>query len=203
LLALGAVAALAVACLVGMVVQGVVMDEGGVVTATAVPVDTATDVPEPTAIPSSTDTATPEPTKTPEPTATDTPVPTPTADLGAYSDELEDVLTGLADGMGRVGELAYEADFYDQGWHDDMMAAIGDVQASYERLEAMEPPPAMAEVHGTIVWAARDCYDAMPYLARGVEDLDADQVQRATQLMQSCNAKMEIANEQIDSLTNP
>ena len=151
---------------------------------------------KPTDTPLPIDTGTPGPTYTPRPTR----IPRPTAtraseDIDVYRTGVMRCLELMSGGMGNIGTLFAEPRLTDDDWIVSIATAIAMVNAGYEALEGLVVPTGMQDTHGLVLWATKDCYDAMPYLVSGLDNLDADDLDTATLLMTSCTEKMGAATD--------
>lgn len=153
---------------------------------------------EPTDTPMPTSTNTPRPTYTPRPTRTPRPTATPVpADTGAeaYLDNAALCLEMMSDGMSDIGTLFATPMLTDDDWIVGVAMAVTMINVGYESLEELDVPAEMQETHNLILWSTRDCYDAMPYLVSGLDNLDADDLDMAISLMTSCAEKMGAATD--------
>ena len=141
--------------------------------------------PQPTGTPQPTDTRPPtntavSPTDTPA-VPTDTPRPTPTEATGGpslevqlYALEMADTGMTIADALGELGELTQDPQFGDDNWVAELVIQMVAIQVAHTQLTEISVPAEMADLHELILDATGDCYDAMDYLASGIDDLDAD-----------------------------
>jgi hypothetical protein len=137
-----------------------------------------------------------EPTNTPRPT--DTPRPTPTQvseDGDVYLTSATGCLELMSGGMGDISTLLSAPRLTDEDWIMDVATAVTMVNVGYEGLEELGVPAEMQDTHDLILWATKDCYDAMPYLVSGLDNLDAADLDAATLLMTSCTEKMSAATD--------
>lgn len=127
---------------------------------------------------------------TPEPAAMQTP-----EDGGAYLTSATGYLELMSSGMADIGILLSAPRFTDEDWVIDVATAAIMFNIGYEGLEELGVPTEMRDTHDLILWATKDCYDAMPYLVSSLDSLDASDLDAATLLLTSCTEKMGAATD--------
>jgi len=158
-----------------------------------------TDTSSPTSTPSPTSSPTPSDTPTPRPTRTAIPTDDSSAAFEEYIDDVVHELLQIADGLGRIGELLQAPDLNDQDWITDLASAVVTIRFAYEALEDMDVAPEFQDFHDVVLDATVDCYDAMDYLVSGIDNRDADDLERANELIESCTRKVSEATEMLES----
>ena len=158
-----------------------------------------TDTSSPTNTPSPTSTPTPTDTPTPKPTRTAIPTDEPSAAFEEYTDDVVDEVLHIADGLSRIGELLQAPDLNDQGWITDLASAVVTIRFAYEALEEMDVALEFQDFHDIVLDATVDCYDAMDYLVSGIDNRDADDLDRASELIENCSQKVGEVTEMIKS----
>lgn len=155
--------------------------------------DTAISVPEPPPSPQVQQAPTSPPviqiplTATPEPALIQEPALT--VDVKVYGVELVDKVTRLNDALDNLEALLKDAQVNDNGWLGNLAIQTTVIQAIHREIEGMNPPPQMAHVHGLFLDSTKDCYDSMGYLTEGIDQGDLDAVDKASDLLASCNDK--------------
>jgi len=152
-------------------------------------------------------TATPVPTEASEsePTLAPTLAPTskpplksePTADFDAYIEEAVGYMLYMQSGMQSAGELFQDPQLYSDSWRLDVATALAFIRAGYEMLEEMDVEPSFSDFHGQVLYATVDCYTATDYVASGIDNVDKDDLDHATELMESCGKKMRDMSERM------
>jgi hypothetical protein len=171
-------------------------------TNTPTPVPTATPEPTPTPAP----TATPQPTATPTPVPpTPTPVPpTPepalTAEEEAYIEAVVTQAEVMAESLTRLGELMQAPQFFDENWIMNVAVELVLIQMVYDEATELEVPPKFAEVHDLYL-QGMSLFNDMTYdLIYGIDNLDIDRINAATQKMVEGTQYIVQASEKLDEL---
>lgn len=146
---------------------------------------------------------TPEPTTTPRPTRTPLP-PTPTPDPAdvaaqAYVADVRTQITAISRALQELGELSQSPQFGDQDWIMQMALQTVLIEEGHRQLTELTPPGDAGELHASVLDATSDCAGAMDPLRRGIDALDTALIGQATELMQSCGAKIQLAVPQMEA----
>lgn len=113
--------------------------------------------------------------------------------LVVYSLATVEHIQTIGKALTTLSPLLLDPQFGDREWILRVAAQMAAIQVSYQRLSEIDPPPQLAHVHRAIVNAAGDCSASMDHLADGIDHLRAEDIQEATRLLQSCNAKIQQA----------
>jgi hypothetical protein len=151
------------------------------------PTPTNTQVVPPTGTP--TPTSTPKPTFTPKPS--DTPTPTVSPEVQLYILEVVTKIQTMGEAMEILGALMLDPHLDNDDWVLNVATQMAVVQLAHEELTKMDVPPEMAETHALILDATGDCNEAMDYLVSGVDNLDAGDLAKASELITLCEQKMQ------------
>jgi len=162
----------------------------------------------PTPKPSPTPKATPTPKPSPTPKATLTPKPEPslttaiaatpilppvTAAECQYVESLTPLVTDLAEALGKLADLAINADFFSAKWQIEIAFQMAAIKEINTKSHALEPPPSLAAVHNTWLDATSLLDQAVDLAAEGIDTFDADKIAQATNLLNAGKTKMEEA----------
>ena len=139
-------------------------------------------------------TATPVPVEASESEPTK---PEPTADFATYIEEAVGYMLYMQSGMQSAGELFQDPQLYSDSWRLDVATALAFIRAGYEMLEEMSVEPGVSEFHRQVLYATVDCYRATDYVASGIDNTDVDDLNHATELMNSCGKKMRDMSERM------
>lgn len=144
----------------------------------------------------------PEPAPKPEPAVT--PAKTPiTAQEAAYALKVADINETAGDALLNLSRLLSDDPVgVLSGGEVTVEAAVyaGIIQGSYTEAAGLTPPASMKPIHAKWLGAMKDYYDAMDHLAKGVDNMDADEMQVATDLMSSAGQKMNEATALLTEL---
>jgi outer membrane biosynthesis protein TonB len=187
-------------------------------TNTPTPVPTATPEPTPTPAP----TATPQPTATPTPVPptptpvpptptpvpptptpvppTPTPEPALTAEEEAYIEAVVAQAEVMAESLTSLGELMQDPQFFDENWIMNVAVELVLIQMVYDEATELEVPPKFAEVHDLYL-QGMSLFNDMTYdLIYGIDNLDIDRINAATQKMVEGTQYIVRASEKLDEL---
>lgn len=139
------------------------------------------------------------PTETPSPTSTPPPTSETSAAFVEYADAVLYELLSMSDGLTRVSELIQNPAPDDQGWITETAFAIVTIRQAYGKLEGMEVDPEFQDLHDIVLNSTVDCYTATDYLVSGIDNQDADDIERAVTLVESCGNKMDEATDILGS----
>lgn len=181
-------------------------------TATAAPTDTLalTDTPAPTNTAEPTET--PEPTNTPAstdtPVLTDTPEPTTTptaksdAQLQSYLSEITDISNEYGQAMNEISRLVGEPQIGQDEWTLDVAIQLGTIRRLHEEAQQLDPPDDLQHVHDKMLSALEDADQSTYHIADGIDNMDPAEIEEASRLIQSSNAKIEEATEMLNEYAN-
>lgn len=147
----------------------------------------------------STATAVVDPAENARPTETSGPADERSSAFVEYADAVVYELLYMSDGMTRTSELLRQPDLDDQGWIAELASAIVTIRRAYKALEEMDVAPEFQDLHDVVLDSTVDCYDAMDHLVSGIDNGDAEELERANELIVSCSRKMGEASELLKS----
>ena len=157
---------------------------------------TATDTPIPTTTPTATNT--PTATELPRPSNTPSPTTGPSRAVELYAAEIFESGMTLSEALANISFLASDPQFFDEEWRFDVALQIAIIQLVHEDVKQMDVPPEMVDIHRKIVDGTQDCSKSMDYLASGLDNFNVSDVEKATELMDSCADKIVEATEMIE-----
>ncbi len=158
-------------------------------TATTQPTTAPTPAPPPstpTTVPPTPTAAPPTPTAVP-PTATPTPdLPRPTAEERAYLIENAGLARDFSTGLGEIGDKFADfspSDVEDDVWKEEFADSLELLQTTRDGMLALEPPPSLQAVQDNWAEAAVRLGNAADLLKPRIEDLDAEIIGEAGDLI--------------------
>jgi len=123
-----------------------------------------------------------------------------TANASVYATKVSTALKNLATGLGGLGISMTTPQPGDQEWVVQVALYTVMVEQGHADLEAITPIPADAkDLHAAILRATRDCDASMKLLRRGMDGQNLAQIQGATDLMNSCTAKLDDAKPLLET----
>lgn len=162
--------------------------------ATSAPAPTTEAKASPTAKPTLAPTSTPQPTVVP----TATTKPEPPLAVRSYAQEVLPRLNRLAQALSEIGTLMQDPQINKNAWTSQVFAQMNAIKLSHKEISAMEAIPAeMQDIHATLVSATTDLDQSMDHLATGIDNLNAAEIEAATTLMLSGNAKISKAHQML------
>lgn len=160
--------------------------------------------------------AAPAPTATLVPTDAPTPTPEPTPtpqdlislpsrlDIQAYFSDSLTQIENLSTGLSGSSKALGTPDLYSIEWKQNIAFYIALIRNAHESLSNMAVPPEMQEVHDELLAATEDCYKATLYLASGIDNQNAGNINKAIDylgksagLQNSCNGKLVAGTEHL------
>lgn len=122
------------------------------------------------------------------PTAAPAPTATPDTSVAEYGRTMVEHSTSINQALTRIAELSQAPRFSDQAWKVDMAMQFAILRKENAALQQITPPTSMQDVHAEVLAATAD-FDAMTYrYAKGLDTLDASEINAATKLMTSGSA---------------
>ncbi|MDQ4078080.1 MAG: hypothetical protein M3220_17755 [Chloroflexota bacterium] len=125
----------------------------------------------------------------PATTSTPTPQVEESAALRTYIQSVLPKTEAMGQSLQAIGELFQNARLSDNAWRVDVAAQVTRIRQVHQELQAMTPPPEAESVHQQMLDATQDRNDATDYLVRGLDTLNADDLNEAARLMQQCSEK--------------
>lgn len=165
----------------------------------------ASDTPYPTPVIESTvepeDTLTPE--ETLEPTTEVIPTSATQLTVKAYGTTVATPLKAFSKALTDLGGLMKQVSsepglLLDDTWRASVRSKAAIVKAKHAEIAALNPPDELADMHGTLIDGTGDCSEAMDHLTTGIDTLDADEVSKAVDLINSCSDKVDQAQAKLD-----
>jgi len=156
------------------------------------PAPTDTPIPPP---PPPTDTPIPQPTDTPIPPEAEPQPPQVDPELEQYREDMLANFDLLSTALINLSALSTNPQIGDPDWTTDTALQLVAIQMVYENVIAMPAPAEMTEFHGALTEALMDCYLMTDYYTSGVDNMNIDDINTATELMTSCGQKLETASE--------
>ena len=151
------------------------------------------------------------PTSTPKPKPpTNTPIPpTPTpgfsAEEQAYALTVAEITADYADSFNKVSALTIEAGenawlILNDEWKLEMAVGLAIWQICGDRIRALKAPSRLQGIHQNLVEATKHIDRAGTLLAQGIDEIDADKINGATEEMLLGNAYINQATVEINAL---
>ncbi len=123
-----------------------------------------------------------------------------TADERAYIQEIVDQTDTMSESFERFTELVGSPQIGTDEWTFDVAAQLVTWRATYEEAQAMEVPPAFAEIH-TVYLEGLGYYDAASYdIATGLDTFDVSLLNQAAVSLQHGNERIQEAKRLLDVL---
>ncbi len=145
----------------------------------------------------------------PAPTPTPEPAPAPeakalTADERAYATEVGTMSLTLAEAVLGLSEvLQNDSAGVMLGGDSQIEAAVyaGVIQSVYQQAKDLKPPASMQGIHDKWLASLKDYSDSMDHLAKGIDNVDTAEIDKAAVLMTSGGAKTVEATELLQEFT--
>ncbi len=168
--------------------------------------------PTPTATAIPTDTAVP-PTEEPRPTPTEAPTEDPTAEasrkaVDGYVDWASEQFTGIGEAAGTLGERFGELGedptvLLDKDWRLQTGVMLGVLKVYAQELQQREDvPPEAADIHARITGVAAKLDRAATLYAQGLDNVDANTLGQAVQLIGEVGTEMDSIRPEFLALKN-
>jgi len=130
---------------------------------------------------------------------TSTPTKTPSfAEL--YATEMGGYVVDMGAALGELGSLLQTPDLTNNEWRLDVAVKIAVIKLSHQGLQNMDVPARLVSFHSQVLDASSDCNESMLNLTQGLDNLDSNALDRATNLMFSCGNKMNGLARQVESV---
>ncbi|WJI10449.1 hypothetical protein FGU46_10295 [Methanobacterium sp. CWC-01] len=141
-------------------------------------------------------------TTTTTPTTTTT-TPTDSAEM-SESEYLDKAQLWSKDIKDTLDDITYTAENYATLSDSTIISMLESDQATVKKvireMESITPPSKFASVHATTLSAYRDIDQALTYEIRGVENVNADDIEQATSYIQSATSKITQATNEIENM---
>lgn len=161
---------------------------------TPVPTSFPTKTPKPTAIP----TVTLKPTPVP-PTDMPEPIPEgPPPEVVVYMLESIPKIQAIGDSLTSLGTLLMDPNIGDDSWTIAVVANILVIQETHKELMEMEVPPEVVEIHAAVLDTTGDFSKSMDYVITGIDNMNAEDLEKAISLMNSGNEKIQKATKMLE-----
>ncbi|MFT4037877.1 MAG: hypothetical protein QM692_06830 [Thermomicrobiales bacterium] len=140
------------------------------------------------------------------PTAVPTAVPAAAAQQGltdqeqAYVDDVMPIISDMTDSLGRAGELFTNPRIGEDDWSLNVAVELGIWRASYQRLDAITPPPAFQTMHGHLLDALRQYNDASFDIANGLDSFDLALIEAGADKMIAGSASLDLATAELNRI---
>jgi hypothetical protein len=150
---------------------------------------------------------TPEPTKTPEPIDTAEPIQATEPAVDEYRSLVADKFMDFASAFMDVQQYLEQAGvdptvIFDENWKIEAGLALGLLDVRADEMAGLEPSPGYEQLHTYFVEIADETHLFTTAYARGVDNVDPDSIDRATQHLLNMNALVEAATAELDRLNN-
>lgn len=152
----------------------------------AAPDDTGTQEPA--------DQETAEPTQPPEPTQG---LPELTTAECTYLNTFGDQLETIGSAMAEFGDLFAAPELFSDEWIIDVAIQLAILRLAYDDATALDPPQSLAAVHGSYISAITKLNDATFLIAEGIDNIDADSINEAANLMVEATTDINTGTDQI------
>ena len=134
--------------------------------------------------------------------ATDTPTPElttgPSPDVLRYASEAKGPVDQISKSLARLGELFQTPQVGVDDWTYAVAAELVLIQLAHETLVNIDAPPEMTGVHTELVAGTSLCYEATELIVSALDNLDADEMSRASAKITECGngftTALELAN---------
>ncbi len=147
----------------------------------------------------STSSDTPNRTQPISTTTPDTPPLTLSTEVDDYLSTAKNAVDTLSGALGTLSELTIDPKLDDRDWKMLVAVQAAAIELSYQNLLKLTPPTELADFHSVIVDAARDCNTGKDYFLEGIDNLDANSLEKATSMIGSCGTKMREGRTLLDS----
>lgn len=149
----------------------------------------------PTNTPAPTETPLPPteaPTNTPiPPDPTATPEPVIEANYEDYFTTVANKTKELGDALGSLGELMTDPQIGTDDWTIAVSLQMATIQLAHEAISDLEIPPGLEGFHEFLTSATGDCSEATDHLAKGLDNLDKNELDLSASFIKSCNGKLD------------
>lgn len=116
-----------------------------------------------------------------------TPASTPTApDVDGYTAAVGPGLAQLGDGVGAMIDTMGAPAIANEEWRARAAAGFGAIRAGHAALVAVQPEPALTEVHATLTAATQHCADGADAAQLAIDEGNVLALYAAAQLVQTC-----------------
>ena len=134
-------------------------------------------------------------------TVTPTPAPAMT-DVELFKAEMLRVLDTFYTNWLEMSEMLAEAEekSSDEDWQDEIETRLIVYRELHNELVRMSPPPAMSEAHSLTTDALSDCAHMTYHMMIGFENQDPAELNVASELMASCNEKINQVSGLLDEI---
>ena len=143
------------------------------------------------------------------PTPAEEVIPTSTTQLSLkeYGQAVSTPLKAFSKAMTDLGQLMRAVgndpnQLLDDTWRANVKSDAATVKAKHAEIAALNPPDALADMHATLIDGTGDCSLAMDHLTTGIDNMDADEVSTAVDLINSCDDKVSQAQVKLQDYLN-
>jgi hypothetical protein len=106
-------------------------------------------------------------------------------------------MQNLSGALQAISDLSSSPNLSSNDWKIKMAAQLAMIRITHQALAEMSVPEEMKAMHLSILDATADCDSATYHLAEGIDSLDMDEIQTATDLVRSCGEKIKIPLQMI------
>ncbi len=109
-----------------------------------------------------------------------------------YLLDVQKQIQRISNALKAIGELTTSPQLGNDQWTMSVAFQVVTIRDAHRKLSEMTPPAELADVHSAILDATADCNHSTDHLASGIDNLNAADLQEATDLIKSCGDKMNI-----------
>lgn len=137
----------------------------------------------------------PPPESLSQPTITDTLPPDPSA---VYLEAVGGRSASMGKAMANLGNLWQDPHPLNDNWRRAVALQVGSLQADYELVTRLEPPPDMVDIHEVVLTGAGACNDASEHITAALDGGGKPELDTAAALLQACADRMTEAKQMVD-----
>ena len=115
-----------------------------------------------------------------------------------YAEKMINHLSALNETFATLGPMLQEARLFDNEWKIGVAAQLARMQQLNEEFKAITPPESLKDVHAKFAAAMKDIEPVPDLLAKGIDNLDADALLKATEHLANGSQKMQEANKALE-----
>jgi hypothetical protein len=122
---------------------------------------------------------------------------------GVYALEVGTITQEVGTALGELGRILTEdstAVFLDPDVQFEVAVQMAVIRTGYDRVERLSPPSAFRGVHSDLLAAMKLYEKSMVNLAKGIDGMDGEKLDKALSQMESGNRKLAAATDKVEAI---